>query len=180
MVTDSDNEVTCNNEVDLTIFHLFKKLPPNLRHKIWKHNLPGPRLVELVYDEDKEAYVTNAPIIANLSVCCDSRIQALKEYPLCFAVFGDNAMVPFNFKKDTLLLGRKLKGTEQYLKKHIVGEDLGKVENLMVDAHLKWGKRTKLDPYRGYGNLGTMSRLIFKSVKEHTVMYSSGVDPLPE
>jgi hypothetical protein len=88
-------------------------------------------------------------------------------------------MVPFNFAIDTLFLGRKLKKKHAFFKKHAVlnGKDLEKVQFLMVDAYLNWGKRTKDD--RGMGNLGHMSRLIFKGVKKHTVFYPADVVPLP-
>lgn len=173
MIIDSDNE----NEEDTKTFHYFSKLPLQVRCKIWSLNLPGPRLVEIIFKENDEAWYTNAPIITNLSTCRESRLEALKSYPLSFACFDAKAMVPFNFALDTLFLGRNLKHTHAFFKKYIIGDDLAKVKFLMVDAYLNWGKRTKND--RGMGNLGTMSRLVFSGVKEHTVLYSTGVDPLP-
>jgi hypothetical protein len=160
-------------------FYSFQKLPLSVRNKIWAFNLPGPRLVEVIFreNESEEGWYTNAPIISNLSVCRESRLEALKTHPLLFACFASPAMIPFNFATDTLFLGRKMLGTEASFKKHRVGNDLAKVQFLMVDASLEWGKRTRYD--RGIGNLGRLSQLVFSGVKEHTVLYTGTVDPLP-
>lgn len=160
-------------------FYPFLKLHEDIRNRVWALNLPGPRLVEVIWKEgDKEdGWYTNAPIIANLSVCRDSRTEALKTHKLSFPCDASPARISFNFDTDTLLLGRKMVDTHRTFKKERHGTDLEKVQYLMVDAHLSWGRREKND--RGYGNFGHISYLIFKSVKEHTVLYTGNVDPLP-
>jgi hypothetical protein len=176
MVLDSDSEggVEIDNPENQA-FHEFVKLPQLIRNKIWVLNLPGPRLVEVIFKANEEEWYTNAPVIVNLSVCRESRVEALKTHPLSFACYGARAMIPFNFETDTLFLGTKMRDTQAFFKKHRVGQDLAKVQFLMVDERLDWDKRSKYD--RGKGNLFGISQLVFSSVKEHTVLYSD--DPLP-
>src|ERR1700712_537320 len=39
-----------------TTFPKFKKLAPELRHMIWKLSLPGPRVVDIIYDKNQDKY----------------------------------------------------------------------------------------------------------------------------
>jgi hypothetical protein len=145
-----------------------------------RSSTPGARIVEVIWKVGKQedGWYTNAPIIVNLSVCKESRNEALKTHKPRFPCNGSLARIPFNFATDTLLLGRKMEGTEKTFKKERYGNtDLEKVQFLMVDASVNWGRRTSDD--RGKGNLGHLSHLIFKSVKEHAVLYTGHTDPFP-
>ena len=100
---------------------------------------------EFVNFKHYEGWYTNEPIIANLSICRESRLRALKTHPLSFHCYGADAMIPFNFATATLLLGRKMRKMAPEFKRLRLGKDLAKVQSLMVDAELKWEMRSMDD-----------------------------------
>jgi hypothetical protein len=53
----------------LTDFHPFKRMPSELRLKIWKLNIPGARVVELKYKKGIYHAVSPTPAPALLHVC---------------------------------------------------------------------------------------------------------------
>ena len=61
----------CRNHQPANTFDLFLKLPDELRLLIWEHTWPGPRVIEGVACEDKEAdeytEATNLCIAGSLS-----------------------------------------------------------------------------------------------------------------
>lgn len=61
-------------------FELFKELPAELRLKIWKEAMPGLRIIEVFWSEQKSCFVTNCPIPRLLHVCFESRKCALARY----------------------------------------------------------------------------------------------------
>jgi hypothetical protein len=94
-------------------FSLFPKLPAELRLKIWKLALPGPRIVEVYYDRAKHPWDENfirfnTPPPAALHANWESRRVALEKYWLrlgteeikgCFAQIDpteDTVFIPFN------------------------------------------------------------------------------------
>lgn len=94
-------------------FTLFPKLPAEIRLMIWKAALPGPRLVDVNFQfEDSEfAFGSNLASCASptppptlLSVCHESRTEALKHYSLCFAVGSEEVGVFCDLKIDTLFI----------------------------------------------------------------------------
>jgi hypothetical protein len=96
----------------LTKFTLFPQLPIELRYKIWDATMEG-RIVEVVYNEDDDFYYTEAVMPTALSLCQESRCQALLHYDLL--ILKDiyephkkkNALhfkAYFNYKVDTLYL----------------------------------------------------------------------------
>lgn len=74
--------------VSLNQFIFFPKLPIELRLKIWREALPGPRIIEAYYDyhESSDGDISNGVIRTNqpppvlLSVCFESREEALRQY----------------------------------------------------------------------------------------------------
>lgn len=66
------------------VFHIFMKLPPELRLKIWKENFPEPRVVKLSWGNvgDFVKVTSSAPCNARtfLSVCSELRVLYLKHY----------------------------------------------------------------------------------------------------
>jgi hypothetical protein len=88
-------------------FHLFPKLPPELRRKIWHYGLPGPRVMSFDFVQRSrqsmphfEANYGPPPL---LHVCHESREVALESYELIFRSRG-SSRPPFYFdlKRDTL------------------------------------------------------------------------------
>ncbi|KAF4631318.1 hypothetical protein G7Y89_g6814 [Cudoniella acicularis] len=101
-------------------FMLLPKLPRELRLKIWKASLPGPRVVKIGYElceycdyfeglcANCECYFgkvkTAQPLPTALSVCRESRVEALKKY-------SDKINFPTSFiridpRQDTLYFSR--------------------------------------------------------------------------
>lgn len=104
-------------------FHLFRKLPIELRQEIWFLSLP-PRVVEVLWCErtkgdaqrtegfraenpsDDIQFFSYTPLPAALIVCHDSRDFVLPFYPICFASKTSDPQVRFNFSLDTLYFAR--------------------------------------------------------------------------
>jgi hypothetical protein len=80
-------EVPLSSESNqLTEFTLFPELPLELRNKIWKYTLPGPRYIEFVSMYEAGDYPVSYPHCKDktppvaLHVCRESRTEALREY----------------------------------------------------------------------------------------------------
>ncbi|KAG6365017.1 hypothetical protein INS49_006623 [Diaporthe citri] len=104
------------------IFHLFSKLPAELRWKIWAFNLPGPRLVS-VYCGSKSltsgldsgrplpspsssfGCTSQAKIPPNLHVCHESRREALRQYRASFGIARQPGQTFFDSEQDYLYFG---------------------------------------------------------------------------
>jgi hypothetical protein len=74
---------------EFATFTLFLKLPTEIRLMIWQAALPGPRIIEALYDfewaDDGESCKnklirTNQPPPPTLHICRESRKEALKRY----------------------------------------------------------------------------------------------------
>jgi hypothetical protein len=85
-------------------FTLFAKLPSELRLRIWKFSLPGPRCLELWYHERYKQYQAPAILPQALQVCNESRQEALKHYKTTFGSLGSPGRIYFDFEVDILLL----------------------------------------------------------------------------
>jgi hypothetical protein len=102
-------------------FSLFPKLPPELRNKIWKLSLPGPRIIRITHDPRNMATVkiqeigagpspfwrakANAgPVPALLHVNKEARSFASKYYSLTFEKQTQGRPVYFDATRDTLHL----------------------------------------------------------------------------
>ena len=101
-------------------FTCFPRLPAEIRLKIWKNALPGPRIIRmelkhgvqvpLKEGEKKKPKVTrfissrSRPV--GLHVYRESRIEALKEYELAFPTKTSPAQTYINFAIDTLVLDK--------------------------------------------------------------------------
>ncbi|CAG8950211.1 hypothetical protein HYFRA_00008449, partial [Hymenoscyphus fraxineus] len=184
-----------DEHVPVIVFHLFHKLPKKVRLMIWNLSCPDARLVELIEHQGNCQFYGSAQRVANLYVCRESRIETLKSYPLSFSVNYEDPLVPFNFEKDTLLLGRSLLDEEShiYFRKHCDRGDLAKVQRLMVDTKLYW--MTEEDEQRMIQKLeedcvkprgrdrgtgfGGLSSIVFSGLVEYTALYTHYTDPLP-
>jgi hypothetical protein len=104
-------------------FHLFPKLPAEIKLKIWKLSLPGPRAITIrpgkhsyittnivggilpnpnVYDVYNDKAVTKTPAL--LQVNRESREVALKSYRPIFRCQPNDSIVYFDFAIDYLQL----------------------------------------------------------------------------
>lgn len=107
------------SSAQLETFHLFPKLPPELRTRIWEYALPPGRLVRIFYteiyypsgtysDEDlgQTTFTSNTPAPALLHACAESRIVALRVYKLCLGTAQSPAAIYLDLSVDTLYFGR--------------------------------------------------------------------------
>jgi hypothetical protein len=74
------------------MFHLFSRLPPELRRKIWRHALPSPRIMSIDFIQRPRhsipQFESNHPPPVLLQVCHESREVALESYELVFRAQG--------------------------------------------------------------------------------------------
>ena len=108
----SANTIVSDNGL-LAKFDKFPKLPAELRLMIWREALPGPRLVNVIF-EFKDNYTrfgtrplyckSCTPHPAMLHVCRESREEALKKYSLCFAMFSGQGKIYFDMNVDNFLI----------------------------------------------------------------------------
>jgi hypothetical protein len=87
-------------------FILFPQLPVELRLKIWKLSLPGPRVVLLKQDSfpPTKSFRSPAEIPVALAVCRESRQEALIFYEFAFGVHEFPGEICFDFSIDSILL----------------------------------------------------------------------------
>lgn len=93
-------------------FHLFSKLPLEIRRMIWVHSLPGPRIVDLRFSNlgprrgfpNKWQLISPTEIPIALHVCKESREEAKRYYKLTFDYDGREPHVYFDFSMDTVHL----------------------------------------------------------------------------
>ncbi|KUI64074.1 hypothetical protein VM1G_10856 [Cytospora mali] len=104
-------------------FHLFSRLPAELRWKIWAFNLPGPRIVSIkcgpeslsslpgldsggrLSPSSSSGCTSPAAIPTNLHVCHESRREALRQYRSSFGIARQPGQVFFAPDQDVLYFG---------------------------------------------------------------------------
>ncbi|KAI1393405.1 uncharacterized protein F4822DRAFT_11986 [Hypoxylon trugodes] len=136
------------------IFHLFARLPIELRFNIWAYNLPGPRIVEIKYsnepiltsqlqeDTDRPIiYASSSPIPVNLHICRESRAEALKRYRLLFGTSPGAGRIYFDNLRDTLYFGLRpgFEGAETLFNTFmsmVQPEDLARVRRIAINEGL--------------------------------------------
>ena len=86
----------------LQSFTIFEKLPLELRIKIWKFTLPGPRVVSLRFNRGAKQYTssTTPPIL--LRTCPESRAVALETYTILILAPKYPSSVFVDFALDTV------------------------------------------------------------------------------
>ncbi|KAJ4424299.1 hypothetical protein N0V82_000999 [Gnomoniopsis sp. IMI 355080] len=101
------------------IFHLFSRLPAELRWKIWEYSLPGPRLVAIRCGADglgcpsslsssspfSAGCTSPARIPANLHASHESRREALRHYHAAFGIAHHPSQIFFSAPSDILYFG---------------------------------------------------------------------------
>jgi hypothetical protein len=124
----------------LTEFQCFPRLPAELRHMIWRNALPGPRLVELMYDEDIGACTSRSPLPICLWICSESRKEAKLFYHLFFATDRAEATIYLDPHIDEVYLGvgNFHPGPRSVLDLFLSlePEDVSQIENLAIDSDI--------------------------------------------
>ncbi len=138
---DENLEIPDNIELPcLTEFQSFLKLPTELRQKVWRHALPGPRLVELFYDEDMGACTSRCAVPIVLWVCNESRREARRFYRPFFATNRAEASIYLDPHVDEVYLGigNFSPGPRSVLDLFLSldPKDVGLIENLAIDSDL--------------------------------------------
>lgn len=85
------------------LFEPFRKLPPEIRCMVWRFSMT-PRTVELRHDYNMAKCWTVSKIPVSLTICRESRYEALKVYTLSFRTKANPPKIYFDFKQDTLFL----------------------------------------------------------------------------
>lgn len=83
-------------------FHPFPRLPLELRLKIWRSSLPGPRLIRISVEDG--SFKSNTPHPLGLQICKESREETLRIYQLSIAVEPSKNHIYINTDHDGLLL----------------------------------------------------------------------------
>jgi hypothetical protein len=89
-------------------FTCFPKLPVELRLKILKNAMPGPRRVRLILKDRGNAerrFLSDATVPALLQVCTEFRQEGLKVYNQLLPSTDAQPPIYFNAKLDTLYFG---------------------------------------------------------------------------
>ncbi|KAH8804593.1 hypothetical protein F5884DRAFT_796609 [Xylogone sp. PMI_703] len=128
---------------DSAQFHLFPKLPIEIRALIWQMSIDEERLVE-VYPTTTKGW--RAPIPPILHVCMESRALGLKNYELAFSGKDPDtgklcpARIYFNFDHDTLYFKEgwsfNVKGCWRCIRisqTYISQDDIQRVKSLCLD-----------------------------------------------
>jgi 2EXR family len=117
MATPSPSPLSADGEKNVAVpaeaFTLFPKLATELRLKIWKLALPGPRVVVVEYSKTTKLPFSPARIPVILQVNRESRDEALKSYTLALGFDGAAGRIFFDFSKDILVLHGYLLGQTQ-------------------------------------------------------------------
>lgn len=147
-------------------FTYFPKLPAEIRLKIWKDALPGPRVIRIQLKFEPRQphaegqkkkpqvsrFVASRPPPVGLRVCRESRIEALKEYEIGFPTKTSRAQTYVNYDLDTLVLdtlgayfphtGRTMMNeTTSTTKKRrpvILHKEFSKIRFLVIDERFLW------------------------------------------
>jgi hypothetical protein len=95
----------------MSTFTLFPTLPIELRLKIWRFTLPGPRNVGIKIRFKDNGFggwmsrPSTPPPPTALQICHESRAEALKTYILSFGTTAYPPTIYFNYEIDTLCFG---------------------------------------------------------------------------
>ena len=133
----------------LEFFALFPRLPTELRLKIWRQTLPGPRIVEIpsvnIHRRSGWSPVLAGPIA--LQINHESRQETLSFYKLCFS--SPNRTSPgtyINFTVDTVFMARNTFGMgaiDDFLAP-ILAQFGDKIQRLALDQQI-WSREDALE-----------------------------------
>ncbi|KAN0123001.1 hypothetical protein V8E51_001327 [Hyaloscypha variabilis] len=85
-------------------FKRFNSLPEELRRTIWKYSIPRGRIVDVVFDRNRDRYCSFYAVVpAALHASKESRTVALRVYTLCFGTQSNPAAIPVDQIFDCIL-----------------------------------------------------------------------------
>jgi hypothetical protein len=125
---------------------VFGKLPTELQILIWKHALPGPRIVAINVSKDRQKFhPLHTPIPPILQVCHASRALALKTLQQCFGTgTPGTALYTYNYFNPTLdTLKLSLKEAKRIANGNVpahVKLDREKVRHVEIAFPIFWGR----------------------------------------
>ncbi|KXH30884.1 hypothetical protein CSIM01_01478 [Colletotrichum simmondsii] len=141
----------------LTQFHLFPRLPVELRLKIWNLNLPPPRVVPIRCGAKSLSFASHAQsprpsssgctsytaVPTNLHACHESRLEALKSYHLSFGMTRNPGQIFFDKAHDVLYFGARdgYMASEAQFRTVMAlcdPEDISQVRRLAINDSLFW------------------------------------------
>jgi len=148
----------------LSKFELFPKLPIELRLKVWKLSMPGPRRVDVRFLSDgrrgDHEFTAEMPVL--LHVCQESRNEVLKKYEVIFKHPKALNQCYFNFELDTLhMLYSSCSQKYQFVAKSKSPDSIKKVQKLAID-----GVSCSTFFQRSSGSHGKALILEFQNLKE--------------
>ncbi|PVH69462.1 hypothetical protein DL98DRAFT_522166 [Cadophora sp. DSE1049] len=118
----------------LTSFHLFPKLPTEIRMMIWELSLEA-RTVEIQWTETR-GFFSRVPTPMALRVCKDSRGAVKSKYPLCFGNVLYKPSTSFNFSLDTLYVDHCFQNQALHFITSLSPDELASIRYLAVDSML--------------------------------------------
>ncbi|RDL42488.1 uncharacterized protein BP5553_02467 [Venustampulla echinocandica] len=74
------NATTCKRRSPLKRFHLFPKLPTELRFMVWHFSIPESRVIEVLWNSETGRYYTDALQPSLLQACRESRNEGKRVY----------------------------------------------------------------------------------------------------
>lgn len=135
-----------------TTFTCFRKLPPELREKVWSLALPGPRVVQMrikltvaKYSKHQRGFhLKSTTLIPNmLHTCSESRTIALQHYELGMASHLSRGHTYIDFARDIIYFGdiNENQGfTMASLLRDIPEKDVSKIRKLAVSQNV-WNSK---------------------------------------
>ncbi|WQF76018.1 Putative 2EXR domain-containing protein [Colletotrichum destructivum] len=138
-------------------FHLFPRLPVELRLRIWDFNLPQPRVVPIRCGAKSLSFASHSQspplstsgctsytaVPVNLHVCHESRREALVSYRPSFGMTRNPGQIFFNKAHDVLYFGARdgyMASEAQFLTVMALCDpsDLADVRHLAINDSLFW------------------------------------------
>ncbi|EPE33116.1 hypothetical protein GLAREA_06128 [Glarea lozoyensis ATCC 20868] len=118
----------------LTSFHLFEKLPLELRAMVWQMTLV-PRTVEVNYVPVRGFYSRTITPIA-LRACPDSRSAVIYAYQMCFGNFIHSPRTPFNFSIDTIYLDNNVENDVTLILTCLKPQEAARIQRIAISEYV--------------------------------------------
>lgn len=137
---------------ELSIFSVFPDLPTEIRLKIWTIILPGPRTIAIQYKTKTSNYngkdvsvftgwISPDPPPIALSICQESRSEALKHYQTAFGSHFHFSRIYIDYSIDTVRFGNgfgEIYCADRYSPLHMKWVDSG-ASDCLLDIFLGGG-----------------------------------------
>jgi hypothetical protein len=154
-------------------FTRFTDLPIELRLKIWRHTLPGPRNLYMKYGKARGKFFCPYPPPICLHICTESRAEALKYYERAFGENPNLSETYFDFSQDGLMIGLTISGQISYDEvKDAIQYDLERVKFISCFTVTYVGQGPSLPLFEDVSP--------FKALEEITVLVRPAVEGGPD